>query len=76
MPAIGFGLAWAGYTLGLWGWCLLRGYDVTLGELANPVHILNWKRAIQVMIPPDQVLPSSAKSPATDAKKPPPETAV
>jgi hypothetical protein len=31
-------LTWAGYSVGLWGWCLLRGYDVTLGQLMSPTH--------------------------------------
>jgi hypothetical protein len=38
MPAIGMGLGWLGYSLGLWGWSLLRGYNVTLGQLMSPVH--------------------------------------
>lgn len=79
MPAIGFGLAWAGYTLGMWGFCLIRGYNITLAELANPVHILNWQKAIQETVPQGQILPghSAAKTTTTDkAGKPPPVTAV
>lgn len=30
--------AWSDYLVGLYGWCLLRGYDVTIGQLANPLH--------------------------------------
>lgn len=33
MIAAGFGIMWAGYTLGMWGYCLLKGYDVTFGQL-------------------------------------------
>ena len=29
---------WGGYSVSLWGWCLLRGYDVTLGQLMSPLH--------------------------------------
>jgi hypothetical protein len=29
MVPIGLALAWAGYTVGIWGYCLVRGYDVT-----------------------------------------------
>jgi hypothetical protein len=76
MPAIGFGIVWAGYTLGLWGYCLIRGYDVTLGELANPVHILNWARATQSTVPPGQMMPSSAKAGTAGKSGPPPQTAV
>lgn len=28
MIAIGIGLAYGAYTLGIWGYCLIRGYDV------------------------------------------------
>jgi hypothetical protein len=38
VPAIGMGLGWLGYSLGLWGWSLLRGYNVTLGQLMSPTH--------------------------------------
>ena len=38
MTAIGMGVAWAGYGLALFGWCLLQGYDVTLGQLMSPLH--------------------------------------
>ena len=30
--AIGLGLAWAGYAAGIWGYCLVRGYDVTFRQ--------------------------------------------
>jgi hypothetical protein len=60
MPAIGMGLAWAGYTGMLWAWCLLRGYDVTLGQLVNPVHLLNWHKATGSQIPPGQIMPGGA----------------
>jgi hypothetical protein len=33
MIPLGLGLAWAGYTLGIWGYCLVRGYDVTFMQL-------------------------------------------
>jgi hypothetical protein len=29
---------WGGYSVSLWGWCLIRGYDVTLGQLMSPTH--------------------------------------
>lgn len=38
MLAVGFLVIWGGYSVSLWGWCLLRGYDVTLGQLMSPVH--------------------------------------
>lgn len=44
----------------LWAWCLLRGYNVTLGQLVNPVHLLNWKTATQQLIPQGQIMPGGA----------------
>lgn len=36
MPAIGMGMLWGGYTLILWGYCQIKGYDITLSELVVP----------------------------------------
>jgi hypothetical protein len=36
MTAIGMGLTFAAYTLGLWGYCLVKSYDVTFGALFKP----------------------------------------
>ena len=33
MTAIGLGLAWAGYTVFMWGYCLVRDYNVTGADL-------------------------------------------
>jgi hypothetical protein len=38
MVAVGMLLIWGGYSAGLWGWCLLRDYDVTFGQLTSPLH--------------------------------------
>lgn len=38
MPALGFVLAWGGYAVMSWGYCLVRGYDVSFTEWVNPVH--------------------------------------
>jgi hypothetical protein len=38
MLPVGMLLTWAGYSVGLWGWCLIRGYNVTLGQLMSPTH--------------------------------------
>lgn len=61
MIAVGVGLVWAGYSFGLWGYCLIRGYDVTLTELVNPVHVYqHWPPPIA---PPTVIIPTG--SPAT-----------
>jgi hypothetical protein len=33
MVAIGIGLVFVGYTVGLYGYILLRGYDITFSQL-------------------------------------------
>ncbi len=38
MIAIAMALGWASYTLMLWGYTLLRGYNISLVQLVNPVH--------------------------------------
>lgn len=35
MMALGVGTVWLGYALGLWAYCLLRGYCVTLPDIFN-----------------------------------------
>ena len=57
MIALAFGFAWLGYSYGLYGWCLLKGYDVTLHELMNPVHQYNqWPPG---QTPDNQIFPSA-----------------
>lgn len=36
MPAIGFGMLWGGYTLLFWGFCQIKGYDISLAEIVIP----------------------------------------
>lgn len=36
MVAVGMLLIWGGYTVGIWGYCLVRSYDVTFGNLFAP----------------------------------------
>ena len=59
MPALAMGLGWLGYTLGLWGYCLVRGYNVTLLELVDFRNVPTWASISASQIPPGQVLPSS-----------------
>jgi hypothetical protein len=55
------GLGWLGYTLGLWGYSLLRGYNVTPGQLMSPLHPYTgaWPPAA---IPNTQVLPGKQQA--------------
>jgi hypothetical protein len=36
MAAIGIATIYVGYSLGLWGYCLIKGYNVGLKELFMP----------------------------------------
>ena len=36
MAGLGIGLLFAGYSLGLWGFSLFKGWDVTFGQLIKP----------------------------------------
>lgn len=63
MIAVGMLMTWAGYSVSLWGWCLLRGYNVTLGQLMSPTHPYGsaknqpWPPGL---IPDSQVFPGKA----------------
>lgn len=46
MAAIGILLLLGGYGLGLMGYGLVRGYDMTLGSYWNPVHPGPWNTAL------------------------------
>jgi hypothetical protein len=68
MVAVGFLLIWSGYSVGLWGWCLLRDYDLSMGQLMSPFHPYAgpWPPA---KIGDDVIWPGgrSASSPASSA---------
>lgn len=36
MIVVGFGLAWASYTAMFWGWSMVKGYNLTLGQIVSP----------------------------------------
>jgi hypothetical protein len=38
-------LLWGSYTGAMYGWCLLRGYDVSLTQLVNPLRAPDWPAA-------------------------------
>lgn len=38
MLAVGMLAIWLGWSTSLWGWCLIRDYNVTMAALVNPVH--------------------------------------
>jgi len=56
MPAIGFGLLWMSYTVGLYGYCTWKGYDVTWSQLIRP------SKALTKWPPPAKSAPAPAAS--------------
>lgn len=36
MVAIGMGLVFTAYAVGMWGYCLVRGYNVTFAQVFAP----------------------------------------
>jgi|HubBroStandDraft_2_1064218.scaffolds.fasta_scaffold98307_2 hypothetical protein len=71
MIAVGMGVAWFGYLNAIYGYCLLRGWDVTWRELATPVKPYEWPKSGDPPITPaSQVWPSAASSSTTAAAQP------
>ena len=71
MVAIGFLVIWGGYSLGLFGWTLFRDYDVTFGQLVNPVHPYRGKWP-PAKIPDTQIWPGGAAAGGGGKKAPKP----
>jgi hypothetical protein len=76
MPALAIGVIWLGYSITLWGYCLVRGYNVTFTELVNPVHPVDWKTATGSTVPQGQILPGAAADAGANATAAPPSTAT
>ena len=82
MIAIGFGLAWFGYSVASWGYFLVKGYDVKFTDWINPVHPYKGNPADAGTIPPYQVIPTGTVTAKKTAKTkgttpgPTPPTAV
>jgi hypothetical protein len=73
MLPVGMLLTWAGYSVSLWGWCLIRGYNVTLGQLMSPTHPYGSGKGQAwppPLMSPDQIFPgknTGESAPATAA---------
>lgn len=75
MVAVGMLVVWLGYSVQFYGYTLLKGYDVTFGQLASPTHPYGSGRG-QKWPPPKigagQVLPTgtgTGTTTSTTAKK-------
>lgn len=70
MVAIGMLLVWGGYSVSLWGWCLLRGYDVTFGQITSPANPYGSKAGQPwppAQIPANLIFPGTGPAPAPAA---------
>lgn len=71
MVAAGMLIIWGGYSISLWGWCLLRGYDITFGALVSPVHPYGSRKGQPwppPVLDPSQVFPSGRRAGAAAAQ--------
>lgn len=59
MVIVGFAVVWLGYQQTIYGYCLLKGYNIRWRDLANPVHPYQWPARGQKipLIPKSAILP-------------------
>lgn len=63
MIALGFGIMWLGYLQGMYGFTLLRGYDIRWRDLASPVHPYQWPASgSPPLIAKGKILPTGGAS--------------
>jgi len=64
MLTLGMVALFAGYSLGSWGYCLVKGYDIPFRAWISPLHPYTWPSGggDPPLIPPSQLFPSSASS--------------
>lgn len=65
MIPLAFGFAWLGYSYGLYGWCLIKGYDVKLRQLMNPVNVYQWPAGGPPIMTPDTIFPNGQNASTT-----------
>lgn len=69
IPA-GMVITWLGYAVSSWGYCLLKGYDITFRHWVSPLHPYTWpKSGDPPKIPPTSVLPGATAKAARAARK-------
>lgn len=68
MVAVGFFGLWAFYGLGTWGWCLVKGYNITFSQWFNPTKPYMWN-GTPGMVPAGVVFPTSTNPESSTAAK-------
>ncbi len=58
MKAVGIGLALAAYTVGTWGYVLVKGYNITLREWVTPLHPFTGPLNRNGMVPKGSIFPT------------------
>ena len=62
MVAVGFLVLWLGYSEIVYGYTLLKGYNITWKQLADPINPYQWPSPPGTqpdLIPPGQILPGN-----------------
>lgn len=59
MVALAFGAMWGFYGVTTWGWCLIKGYNITFGQWFNPVKPYTWDKSPE-LVPKGHITPVSA----------------
>lgn len=67
MVAVGFFGLWVFYGIGTWGYCLVKGYNVTFGQWFNPMKPYEWNGSPD-RVPAGSVLPTGKAAAASTAK--------
>lgn len=66
MTGIGIGIIVAAYSVGVWGYCLVKGYDISYFALWRTTPP-KWPADI---MPPDEMFPGTGSSPNPTQAKP------
>ena len=74
MVAVGFLVLWLAYQNGVWGYTLLKGYNITWAQLANPINPYQWPAlpGTPDLVPPGQILPHVGTGVPAQGQNPPP----
>jgi len=64
LPA-GMILGWVAYTVGSYGWVLIRGWDISFRSWVSPLNPYQWPAGGPGPIPDNQLFPTGAAGPAT-----------
>ena len=67
--AVALFAVWGFYGAGTWGWCLVKGYNITFAEWFNPLHPYQWPKGGPAMVPAGSVFPTGKGGQAATAAR-------